>query len=61
MKVVADTFIWSREKNEKFVPVVSTCGLMLIACSQNQVHVEIINVSLKLVSDTFYVWERQYL
>jgi hypothetical protein len=32
---------------------------MLIACSQNQVHLEMINVSLKLVSDTFYGWEKQ--
>lgn len=48
-------------KNEKFVPVVGTCCFMLIACSQNQVHLEMINVSLKLVLDTFYIWEKQYL
>ena len=60
MKVVV-IFLSGVEKNEKFVPVVSTCSLMLIACSQNQVHLEMINVSLKLVSGIFCVWERQYL
>lgn len=54
-------FLSGVEKNEKFLPVVITCCLMVIDCSQNQVHLELINVSLKLVSDTFYVWERQYL
>ena len=50
-------FLSGVEKNEKFLPVVSTFCLMFIACSQNLVHLEIINVSFKLVSDTFYVWE----
>lgn len=37
-------FLSRVEKNEKFVCVVSTCCLMLIASSQNQVQLEMISV-----------------